>query len=144
MPRAGAGRAFLSMRVADAVGRGLAGLGVNTVFGVVGSGNFHVTNALVAGGAALDRAMNREQDTPARRRVAGLVALLVLIAAVGIVAFALQSIVLRPPLGLLVLAVLASTLLALGARLMSEGMPMHVLARGDGCHVCRWRAIRPG
>ena len=39
------------MRVAEAVGRGLAGLGVSTVFGVVGSGNFHVTNALVAGGA---------------------------------------------------------------------------------------------
>jgi acetolactate synthase-1/2/3 large subunit len=39
------------MRVSDAVGRGLARLGVNTVFGVVGSGNFHVTNALVAGGA---------------------------------------------------------------------------------------------
>ena len=39
------------MRVAEAVGRWLAGLGVNTVFGVVGSGNFHVTNALVAGGA---------------------------------------------------------------------------------------------
>ncbi len=39
------------MRVADAVGRGLAGLGVDTVFGVVGSGNFYVTNALVAGGA---------------------------------------------------------------------------------------------
>jgi len=39
------------MRVAEAVGRGLAGLGVNTVFGVVGSGNFYVTNALVAGGA---------------------------------------------------------------------------------------------
>ncbi len=39
------------MRVAEAVGRGLAALGVNTVFGVVGSGNFHVTNALVAGGA---------------------------------------------------------------------------------------------
>src|SRR6266581_3364251 len=51
VPRAGAGRAFLSMRVAEAVGRGLAGLGVNTAFGVVGSGNFHVTNALVAGGA---------------------------------------------------------------------------------------------
>src|SRR4029077_2025534 len=51
VPRAGAGRAFLSMRVAEAVGRGLAGLGVNNVFGVVGSGNFHVTNALVAGGA---------------------------------------------------------------------------------------------
>ncbi len=39
------------MRVAEAVGRGLAGLGVGTVFGVVGSGNFHITNALVAGGA---------------------------------------------------------------------------------------------
>ncbi len=39
------------MRVADAVGRGLAGLGARTVFGVVGSGNFHVTNALIAGGA---------------------------------------------------------------------------------------------
>ncbi len=51
-------------------------------------------------------------DTPARRRIAGLVALLILIAAVGIIAFALQFIVLRLPLGLLVLAVLASTLLA--------------------------------
>jgi thiamine pyrophosphate-dependent acetolactate synthase large subunit-like protein len=39
------------MRVADAVGRRLAGLGAGTVFGVVGSGNFHVTNALIAGGA---------------------------------------------------------------------------------------------
>ncbi len=39
------------MRVADAVGRGLAGLGAGTVFGVVGSGNFHLTNALIAGGA---------------------------------------------------------------------------------------------
>jgi acetolactate synthase-1/2/3 large subunit len=39
------------MRVADAVGRALAGLGTDTVFGVVGSGNFHLANALVAGGA---------------------------------------------------------------------------------------------
>ncbi len=37
--------------VAEAVGRTLAGLGVDRVFGVVGSGNFHVTNALVDGGA---------------------------------------------------------------------------------------------
>src|SRR6185437_7711816 len=51
VPGAGAGRAFLSMRVAEAVGRELAGLGVGTVFGVVGSGNFHITNALVAAGA---------------------------------------------------------------------------------------------
>ena len=41
----------LSMRVAEAVGQGLAKLGADTVFGVVGSGNFHVTNALIAGGA---------------------------------------------------------------------------------------------
>ena len=39
------------MKVAEAVGRTLAGLGVNHGFGVVGSGNFHVTNALVAAGA---------------------------------------------------------------------------------------------
>jgi acetolactate synthase I/II/III large subunit len=38
--------------VAEAVGAALAGLGVRRVFGVVGSGNFHVTNALVASGAS--------------------------------------------------------------------------------------------
>jgi thiamine pyrophosphate-dependent acetolactate synthase large subunit-like protein len=37
--------------VAEAIGTSLARLGVDTVFGVVGSGNFHVTNALVAHGA---------------------------------------------------------------------------------------------
>jgi acetolactate synthase I/II/III large subunit len=37
--------------VAHAVGRALAAHGVDHVFGVVGSGNFHVTNALVAAGA---------------------------------------------------------------------------------------------
>jgi acetolactate synthase-1/2/3 large subunit len=39
------------MLVAEAVGKALASLGIDTVFGVVGSGNFHVTNALIAGGA---------------------------------------------------------------------------------------------
>ncbi len=39
------------MRVAEAVGQALAKLGADTVFGVIGSGNFHVTNALIAGGA---------------------------------------------------------------------------------------------
>lgn len=39
------------MRVSEAVGRTLAQLGCDRVFGVVGSGNFHVTNALIAGGA---------------------------------------------------------------------------------------------
>jgi thiamine pyrophosphate-dependent acetolactate synthase large subunit-like protein len=37
--------------VADVVGATLAALGADHVFGVVGSGNFHVTNALVAHGA---------------------------------------------------------------------------------------------
>jgi len=39
------------MRVTEAVAATLAGLGADTVFGVVGSGNFHVTNALISGGA---------------------------------------------------------------------------------------------
>jgi len=39
------------MNVAEVVGRVLADHGVDHVFGVVGSGNFHVTNALVAAGA---------------------------------------------------------------------------------------------
>ena len=39
------------MLVAEAVGRALVALGADTVFGVVGSGNFHATNAMVAAGA---------------------------------------------------------------------------------------------
>ncbi len=39
------------MLVAEAVGRALVAAGVDQVFGVVGSGNFHVTNAMVAAGA---------------------------------------------------------------------------------------------
>ena len=39
------------MLVSDAVGAVLADLGADTVFGVVGSGNFHVTNALITRGA---------------------------------------------------------------------------------------------
>ena len=39
------------MLVSEAVGATLAGLGAETVFGVVGRGNFHVTNALIANGA---------------------------------------------------------------------------------------------
>jgi thiamine pyrophosphate-dependent acetolactate synthase large subunit-like protein len=38
------------MLVADAVADALAGLGADTVFGVVGSGNFHVTNGLTSRG----------------------------------------------------------------------------------------------
>ena len=39
------------VNVAEAVGRALAGLGARHVFGVLGSGNFVVTNALVEHGA---------------------------------------------------------------------------------------------
>jgi acetolactate synthase I/II/III large subunit len=39
------------MDVATQIGTVLAGLGADAVFGVVGSGNFHVTNALIAAGA---------------------------------------------------------------------------------------------
>jgi len=39
------------MNVAQAVGRTLPALGVDHVFGVVGSGNFHITNAMVEAGA---------------------------------------------------------------------------------------------
>lgn len=39
------------MLVAEAVGRALVAAGVDHAFGVVGSGNFHVTNAMVAAGA---------------------------------------------------------------------------------------------
>ncbi|TCC37935.1 thiamine pyrophosphate-binding protein [Kribbella speibonae] len=39
------------MNVAVAVGRALTAAGVRQVFGVVGSGNFHLTNAMVAAGA---------------------------------------------------------------------------------------------
>jgi acetolactate synthase-1/2/3 large subunit len=38
-------------RVAEVVGRALVEAGIDHVFGVVGSGNFHVTNAMVAAGA---------------------------------------------------------------------------------------------
>jgi thiamine pyrophosphate-dependent acetolactate synthase large subunit-like protein len=39
------------VNVADTVGTALVRVGVDHVFGVVGSGNFHVTNAMVAAGA---------------------------------------------------------------------------------------------
>jgi thiamine pyrophosphate-dependent acetolactate synthase large subunit-like protein len=39
------------VKVAEAVGRGLVAHGVDHVFGVIGSGNFHVTNAAIAAGA---------------------------------------------------------------------------------------------
>src|SRR5215469_13353274 len=51
-PGSGAGpRREIVMLVTEAIASALTGLGADTVFGVVGSGNFHVTNALIAHGA---------------------------------------------------------------------------------------------
>jgi len=65
------------MRVAEAVGRALAHEGVDHVFGVVGSGNFHPTNAMVAGGArfvAARHEMGAATMADAFARVSGRVA----------------------------------------------------------------------
>ena len=51
------------MKVTDAVASVLTDLGADTVFGVVGSGNFHVTNALIAGGADQPRGLGDESPT---------------------------------------------------------------------------------
>jgi acetolactate synthase-1/2/3 large subunit len=65
------------VRVSDAVGRALVRAGVDHVFGVVGSGNFHVTNAMVAGGARFVAARHEAGATTmadAYARVSGRVA----------------------------------------------------------------------
>lgn len=49
--RGGARRGWRLVNVAKAVGAALVRFGVRQAFGVVGSGNFHVTNGLVRGGA---------------------------------------------------------------------------------------------
>jgi acetolactate synthase I/II/III large subunit len=47
----GAAPQATAVTVAEAVGRALVAAGIDHVFGVVGSGNFHLTNAMVAAGA---------------------------------------------------------------------------------------------
>ena len=60
------------MLVAEAVGRALAGLGVDTVFGLMGSGNLTVTNALRDAGARFYRRPPRGgRDLHGRRLRAG-------------------------------------------------------------------------
>jgi adenosylcobinamide-phosphate synthase len=60
----------------------------------------------------LDRGMNRDGDSPAGRRAAGILAVLLLIGAVGVLAFALQYFLLLQPFGIVAAAVLGSTLIA--------------------------------
>jgi adenosylcobinamide-phosphate synthase len=62
--------------------------------------------------AWLDRTLNRETATPQARRAAGVVAVLILLAIVGVLAFLVQSALLRLPFGILAAALVASTLVA--------------------------------
>ena len=67
------------MRVAELVGRTLAQLGVGHAFGVVGSGNFAVTNALRAAGVPFVAARHEAGAATmadAYARTSGLVAVL--------------------------------------------------------------------
>jgi adenosylcobinamide-phosphate synthase len=61
---------------------------------------------------ALDRALNEEAAAPATRRLAGSISVLILIAAVGTVAFLFERGLLRLPFGWVAAALFASTLLA--------------------------------
>src|ERR1700692_865070 len=62
--------------------------------------------------AALDRLLNRETAEAHRRRYAGIVAILPLLAIVGSITFAAERELLRLPFGLIAVAVIASTLIA--------------------------------
>ena len=62
--------------------------------------------------AALDRLLNRETAEAHRRRYAGIVAILLLLAIVGSITFAAERELLRLPFGLIIVAVVASTLIA--------------------------------
>jgi adenosylcobinamide-phosphate synthase len=62
--------------------------------------------------AWLDRQLNREGAAAETRRRAGAVALLALLSIVGVVAFVVEQALLLLPFGLLLVAILASTLLA--------------------------------
>jgi adenosylcobinamide-phosphate synthase len=60
----------------------------------------------------LDQNLNREADVPARRRAAGSVALAVLVIVVAAAAWIVETMLLRLPFGLFLLALAASALLA--------------------------------
>jgi adenosylcobinamide-phosphate synthase len=62
--------------------------------------------------ALLDRSLNREAAGPQPQRAAGIVAVLVVLAIVGVVALAIQHALLRVPFGIVAVGVLASTLVA--------------------------------
>jgi adenosylcobinamide-phosphate synthase len=61
---------------------------------------------------ALEHRLNRDQDSPTTQRAKGIVALLILIAAVGVVASLIWLVLSRLPFGFIVLAAIAGTLFA--------------------------------
>jgi adenosylcobinamide-phosphate synthase len=62
--------------------------------------------------AALDRLLNRDKADAHRRRYAGILAILLLVAIVGSITFVVERELLRLPFGLIAVAVIASTLIA--------------------------------
>lgn len=62
--------------------------------------------------AALDKGFNRTSDPNATRRTAGIAALVLIVGAAGLAALAVQNVALALPFGILLAAVLASSLIA--------------------------------
>jgi adenosylcobinamide-phosphate synthase len=62
--------------------------------------------------AALDRALNHESMSDAKRRTLGILALIIIIGLPAIIGYLVERIVLLVPLGIVVAAILASTLIA--------------------------------
>jgi len=75
--------------------------------------------------ACLDRRLNRASDTDSHRRFAGIEALLVIVLLPAVLAFLLQHVVEGLPLGFLLTALLATTLLA------QKSLGQHVQAVAD-------------
>ena len=61
---------------------------------------------------ALDRWLNHDTSEPERRRIAGIIAVLLMLAIVGTIAFIIERELFRLPFGLVVTALIASTLIA--------------------------------
>ena len=61
---------------------------------------------------ALDDTLNKDADAPNRRRGAGVITVLILLAVVGAIAVLIEHVLLRLPYGIFAEAILASTLLA--------------------------------
>ncbi len=80
----------------------------NWIFGAIG----HPVTWIGRIVAALEQSLNRAQDSAAVQRAKGLVALLILIAIVAAITSLVTIVLARVPAGLLLLAVVASTLLA--------------------------------